>query len=100
MDVPASDDANPLDPNPQTIEVVHSTPFRVDPEPLPEQPLLVIEANKHWGLDDLRDLWAFRELLYFLTWRDVKVRYKQTGLGIAWAVVQPLLTMFIFTIFF
>ena len=49
---------------------------------------------------ELRDLWAFRELLYFLTWRDVKVRYKQTELGIAWAILQPLLTMLIFTLFF
>lgn len=49
---------------------------------------------------DLHELWVFRELLYFLTWRDVKVRYKQTELGIAWAVIQPLFTMLIFTVFF
>jgi lipopolysaccharide transport system permease protein len=49
---------------------------------------------------DLRELWAFRELLYFLVWRDVKVRYKQTVLGIAWALIQPLMTMVVFTIFF
>jgi lipopolysaccharide transport system permease protein len=48
----------------------------------------------------LRELWRYRELLYFLTWRDVKIRYKQTALGIAWAVLQPLLTMLIFTLFF
>ncbi|MFQ5681791.1 MAG: ABC transporter permease [Candidatus Binatia bacterium] len=47
-----------------------------------------------------RDLWEYRELLYFLTWRDIKVRYKQTVLGIAWAVIQPLFLMLIFTIFF
>ena len=45
-------------------------------------------------------LWSFRELLYFLAWRDVKVRYKQTALGVAWAVLQPLLTTVVFTIFF
>ncbi len=49
---------------------------------------------------NLKELWAYRELLYFLTWRDVKVRYKQTFLGIAWAILQPLLTMLVFTIFF
>jgi lipopolysaccharide transport system permease protein len=54
------------------------------------------------GLFDLRlsDLWHYRELLFFLTWRDVKVRYKQTVLGAAWAVLQPLLTMLIFTVIF
>ncbi len=49
---------------------------------------------------NLGDLWAYRELLYFLTWRDIKVRYKQTLMGVAWVVVQPLLTMLIFTIIF
>jgi lipopolysaccharide transport system permease protein len=49
---------------------------------------------------NLGDLWAYRELLYFLTWRDIKVRYKQTLMGVAWVVVQPLLTMLIFTIVF
>jgi len=67
---------------------------------LPEEPLVIIEPNKALGFVDLNDLWAFRELLYFLTWRDVKVRYKQTQLGIAWAIIQPLLTMLVFTLFF
>ena len=67
---------------------------------LPDEPLVVIEPNKGWSALDLRDLWAFRELLYFLTWRDVKVRYKQTELGVAWAIIQPLFTMLIFTLFF
>src|SRR5919112_2010208 len=49
---------------------------------------------------NLGDLWAYRELLYFLTWRDIKVRYKQTLMGVAWVVVQPLLTMLIFTLVF
>lgn len=48
----------------------------------------------------LRELWQYRELSYFLVWRDVKVRYAQTALGISWAVVQPLLTMVVFTLFF
>jgi lipopolysaccharide transport system permease protein len=48
----------------------------------------------------LRELWEYRELIYFLTWRDVKVRYKQAALGAAWAVIQPVLTMVVFTVFF
>ena len=67
---------------------------------LPEEPLVTIQPTKDWSALELRDLWAFRELLYFLTWRDVKVRYKQTTLGVAWAIIQPLLTMLIFTLFF
>src|SRR6476619_7453704 len=53
-----------------------------------------------WQLINVRELWRFRELLYFLTWRDVKVRYKQTMLGAAWAVLQPAMWMIVFTIFF
>ena len=68
--------------------------------PLPEQPLFVGGASGSWVALNLRDLWAYRELLYFLTWRDIKVRYKQTAMGAAWAVVQPLFTMLVFTIFF
>ena len=67
---------------------------------LPDRPLVVIEPSKSWVPLHLGDLWAYRELLYFLTWRDVKVRYKQTELGVAWAIIQPLLTMLIFSIFF
>src|SRR5678810_30927 len=67
---------------------------------LPTEPLVVIQPSKKWNLLSLRDLWAYRELLFFLTWRDVKVRYKQTALGAAWAVLQPLFMMIIFTIFF
>src|SRR5215216_6278004 len=64
------------------------------------EPLVVIQPTRNWRLVSLRDLWAYRELLFFLTWRDVKVRYKQTALGAAWAVLQPLFMMIIFTIFF
>lgn len=67
---------------------------------LPERPLVTIEPSKSWVALNLRDLWAYRELLYFLTWRDVKVRYKQTLLGVAWAIIQPLLTMLISTLIF
>ncbi|HZG54054.1 MAG TPA: ABC transporter permease [Pyrinomonadaceae bacterium] len=67
---------------------------------LPDKPLVVVAARQSWVGINLRDLWTYRELLYFLTWRDVKVRYKQTLLGAAWAVLQPLLLMLIFTFFF
>ena len=49
---------------------------------------------------NLRELWAFRELLYFFTWRDIKIKYKQTVLGALWAILQPFLLMLVFTIFF
>jgi lipopolysaccharide transport system permease protein len=68
--------------------------------PQSEKPLVTIRAGGKWAAIDLKSLWAYRELLYFLTWRDVKVRYKQTALGAAWAIIQPLFTMIIFSIFF
>lgn len=61
---------------------------------------LRIQPSRGWVSLQLRDLWAYRELLYFFVWRDVKVRYKQTALGAAWAVIQPLFTMLIFSLFF
>src|SRR5215813_1969435 len=67
---------------------------------LPNEPLVVIQPSKRWSTLSLKDIWAYRELLFFLTWRDVKVRYKQTALGAAWAILQPLFMMIIFTIFF
>jgi lipopolysaccharide transport system permease protein len=63
-------------------------------------PLVVIEPTHRLGTVRLGELWAYRELLYFLVWRDVKVRYKQTALGAAWAILQPLMTAAVFTIFF
>jgi lipopolysaccharide transport system permease protein len=63
-------------------------------------PLVVIEASRGWRALDLRELWRFRELVYFLALRDVKVRYKQTALGVAWVLLQPLLAMGIFSIIF
>jgi len=61
--------------------------------------VLRIRASERLRLN-LKDLWEYRELLYFLVWRDIKVRYKQTALGAAWALLQPLLTMLVFTVFF
>jgi lipopolysaccharide transport system permease protein len=63
-------------------------------------PALVLRPSPRWAPLNLRDLWRYRELLYFLTWRDIKVRYKQTVLGAAWAVIQPLFMMVVFSIFF
>ncbi len=59
-----------------------------------------IQPSKGWKIVDLRELARYRELIFFLTWRDLKVRYKQTILGVAWAVIQPVLTMVVFSIFF
>jgi lipopolysaccharide transport system permease protein len=60
----------------------------------------VIEPARGWMPLDWGELWRYRELLYFLVWRDIKVRYKQTVLGLAWAILQPVLTMVVFTLFF
>lgn len=66
----------------------------------PHPPVTVIRPSRGWASLNLRELWAHRELLYFLIWRDVKVRYKQTLLGAAWAVLQPVATMVVFSLFF
>jgi lipopolysaccharide transport system permease protein len=58
------------------------------------------QASKGWSWPKLRELWEFRELLYFFAWRDIKVRYKQTVMGVLWAIIQPFLTMVIFSLFF
>lgn len=61
---------------------------------------LIIKPKKSFNLGDLKEIWEYRELLYFFTWRDLKVRYKQTAIGVAWAIFQPLFTMAVFSIFF
>ena len=63
-------------------------------------PMIRIEPARGWVSLKLREIWPYRELLYFLVWRDIKVRYKQTAIGAAWAIIQPLLTMIIFTLVF
>lgn len=63
-------------------------------------PVTIIRPLKGWAPLELMELWEYRELLYFLTWRDIKVRYKQTVLGAAWAIIQPFFTMVVFSIFF
>lgn len=63
-------------------------------------PYLRLEPSQGWVSLKLKELWEYRELLYFLTWRDIKVRYKQTILGAAWAILQPFMTMVVFSLFF
>ena len=62
--------------------------------------VVIVRPSRGWLDLNLRELWRYRELVYFLTWRNIKVRYKQTFLGAAWAILQPLLTMVVFTLFF
>lgn len=65
-----------------------------------EVPLVILHPASGWSLMNFRDLWLYRELIFFMTWRDLKVRYKQTILGISWAVLKPFMTMVVFSIFF
>lgn len=66
----------------------------------PDSHVIVVKPSKGWISLKLKELWEYRELLYFLTWRDLKVRYKQTVLGASWAIIQPFFTMVVFSIFF
>jgi lipopolysaccharide transport system permease protein len=79
----------------RTESNIGATPVSVSTEPI-----LVIQPSRAWFRLDLAALWEYRELLYFLVWRDLKVRYKQTAIGAAWALLQPLMTMMIFTVIF
>lgn len=63
-------------------------------------PVITIKPSRGWASLDLKALWEYRELLYFLTWRDIKVRYKQTLIGAGWAILRPFLSMVVFTLFF
>ncbi|HTL30740.1 MAG TPA: ABC transporter permease [Tepidisphaeraceae bacterium] len=83
-------------PAPAQATSSHAAPHAPTPPVAP----LIIEPASGWQLINARELWRYRELLYFLTWRDVKVRYKQTLLGAAWAILQPVMMMIVFTIFF
>jgi len=65
-----------------------------------QTPITYLKPPKGWLSIDFKELWRYRELVYFLTWRDIKVRYKQAVLGVAWAILQPLLTMVIFSVIF
>src|SRR5256885_10117214 len=96
-----------LDASPSKSPLSETVPGTVAPPlsaietscPLPDEPLVSLEHSGVWSALNLKDLWRYRELLYFLTWRDVKVRYKQTAIGVLWIVMQPLLMTIIFTVF-
>src|SRR6266849_2684335 len=77
-----------------------ASPPASPPIAAPQPPEMVIRPPRGWQLINVRELWQFRELLWSLAVRDVKVRYKQTALGAAWAVLQPAMLMVVFTIFF
>jgi lipopolysaccharide transport system permease protein len=102
MQYPA-DPAETLVPTPEaTLDVPPVRPaVPTDPVASPdhEPPLTVIERRPGWHLVNVREMWRAREVLYYLAWRDIKVRYKQTALGIGWAFAQPLFAMFVFTLF-
>lgn len=100
MNPSASESENILINQTETTNSIKKTETTEPNLVLPEKPIVVIEPKKGWISIDLRDLWHYRDLLYILTTRDIKVRYKQTLLGAAWAVIQPLFTMLIFTLFF
>lgn len=65
-----------------------------------DETITIIRPKKNFSWNDVREIWNYRELLYFFTWRDLKVRYKQTLIGAAWAILQPLVTMVVFSVFF
>ena len=99
MNLKTGQSAGALDqPAPAPPTAAAAAPQRAAPAP-PDRPTVLIDAERGASLE-LRDLWHYRELLYFLTWRDIKVRYKQTLMGAAWVIVQPLATMILFTLFF
>src|SRR6266542_146281 len=79
----------------QTNTITPPLPYNRD-----DLPVLRIEPDKGWISLNLGELWEYRELLYFLIWRDIKVRYKQTVLGAAWAIIQPVFNMAVFSLFF
>jgi lipopolysaccharide transport system permease protein len=91
LPVHTRDDGNSVEEPPVPPEVADSRP---------DVPVTIIRPSRGWVSLNLRELWDYRELLYFLIWRDIKVRYKQTALGAAWAILQPLLTMVVFSVFF
>jgi len=80
--------------------MISNSRFAIRNPPTPALPTLRISASKGWVSLKLHELWEYRELLYFLVWRDIKVRYKQTALGAAWAIIQPFFTMVVFSLFF
>lgn len=90
----------------QIESLLQPSPSQTPPQTPPQtneelaQSYFVVDPAQRWGSQDLSELWKYHELLYFLIWRNVKVRYKQTALGVLWVVLQPLLMSFLFSILF
>ena len=89
----------------EEFEVAAGSVVKADPSnavqiELPDKPVVANDANDALVAFSFRELWEYRELLYFLTWRDIKVRYKQTAMGAVWAIIQPLFMVIIFAVFF
>ncbi|MCC7087148.1 MAG: ABC transporter permease [Pirellulales bacterium] len=89
-----------LETTPLPAEADPTAPVAHENAPPASQHVTIIEARPGWKFVDFAELWRYRELLYFLVWRDVKVRYKQTVLGALWAILQPVATMLVFSLFF
>jgi lipopolysaccharide transport system permease protein len=94
-----SNSASTLKPAAATKDITEEALRHPTLESLPDEPLITIQPSGSWSKLNLGDLWTYRELLYFLTWRDLKVRYKQTVFGVAWVIIPPLLITIIFTVF-
>ncbi len=99
MGISTTDSARALESTTESANAADHVNPRLPSVYLPEEPLVTIQPTRSWLPLNFGDLWTYRELLYFLTWRDIKVRYKQTLLGIAWVVMQPLLMTLIFSVF-
>src|SRR5713101_986763 len=99
MVISTTDSAGALESTTEAATADHPLNLQISSYSLPDEPLVTIEPTRSWLPLNFGDLWTYRELLYFLTWRDIKVRYKQTVLGIAWVVMQPLLMTLIFSTF-
>ena len=90
--------AKDLDEGVATASEVLSEGFGISGSPPPQLPTTVIEPSRGWVPLRLSQLWEYREVLYFLVWRDIKVRYRQTLIGVTWAIIQPFMTMVVFTV--
>lgn len=100
MDSPSIIDESSLVSSSEVCNDQHSSDEHTAVETASPVPHLVIRPTRGWATLQLGELWKYRELLYFLAWRDIKVRYKQTVLGIAWAVLVPFMTMVVFNVLF
>lgn len=88
-----------LSTDPESVIDSGARPERAGSAPPVSLAFTVIEPSRGWAPLRLRDLWEYREILYFLVWRDIKVRYRQTVIGALWAIIQPLVTMVVFSVF-